>query len=164
MAGIFRRAAKPDSVLLLERGHGSSLAWGVTPGGDAVIATLDALVVGGSPPTALPWHLIDKAAWEPPVFTIRFREGGAAAGAMRLELAEAGKLPPVVRERVTRSVVISQRVAIRGENGAVVAARRDPAGRVHWTVTFDPGLDAGDPELQRVAREALAELRRSYGA
>jgi hypothetical protein len=81
-----------------------------------------------------------------------------------LVLGEPGKLPPVVRERVTKSVVISRRVPMEGELGAVLAARRDAAGAVSWTVTFDAGLDAADPVLQQRARRELVELRRSYGA
>lgn len=157
-----KAAQRPQAVQDLESAHGRTLAWGTTTDGQPVIATIAGLVVGD---TLLPWHLIDKAVWEPPAFTLRYRDAQTgAARRSQLHLATVGTLPPVVRERITRSVVVSRRVALQGEAGAVLAARRDPAGNVSWTVTVDPGLDAGDPQLQQRAREALAQLRQSYGA
>ena len=166
MSPLFRSksAAKAEDVKRLESDHGPALAWGATAAGDPVIATVSCLVIGGQSPHAIPWHLIDKATWNPPSFDLRYRSAAGAPRTLRVELDSVGKLPPVVRERVTKSVVISRRLPLEGESGAVVAARRDPSGTVHWTVTFDPGLDATDPVLQQRAREALAELRRSYGA
>lgn len=161
----FRRRdrQRPVPVQELEALHGRALAWGTTAAGEPVIATIDALVLSGG--TILPWHLVDKAGWRPPVFTIRYRDPGTGSPRrMQIELASHGELPPVVRERVTRSVVISRRVALQGDLGAVVAARRDPTGAVTWTVSFDPGLDAADPQLQQAARDALSQLRQSYGA
>jgi hypothetical protein len=167
MSPLWRPKArsKPEQVVEAESEHGVALAWGTTEAGDPVIATLSALVVLGAEPLELPWHLIDKAAWNPPAFDLRYRPtAGGAPRALRLELGTPGTLPPVVRERVTKSVVISRRVPMEGELGAVLAARRDAAGAVSWTVTFDAGLDAADPVLQQRARRELVELRRSYGA
>lgn len=160
----FRRGAsqRPQPVQELESVHGRALAWGTTQDGEPVIATIDGLVIGDG--SIVSWHLVDKAVWEPPLFTLRHREAQSGAPRrLQVHLAVHGQLPPVVRERVTRSVVISRRVPLQGELGAVLAARRDTTGNVSWTVTFDPGLDARDPQLQQQAREALGELRQSYG-
>lgn len=160
-----RTRQRPQPVQDLQAGHGRVLAWGTTTSDEPVIATVEALVIGGEAPLRLPWHLVDKAVWAPPAFDIRYRdERTKAPRRLRVELTDRGDLPPVVRERVTRSVVISRRVALEGDLGAVLAARRDEQGAIGWTVTFDPGLDARDPHLQQLAREALAELRDSYGA
>jgi hypothetical protein len=32
-----------------------------------------------------------------------------------------------------------------------------------WTVTFDPGIDPKDPDMQQRARTAMAELRATLG-
>ena len=77
-------------------------------------------------------------------------------------LDEPGSLPTVVYERVTSSVVVSERVALRGELGARIVARRAGDG-LRWTVTFDAGLDPRDPVLRAEADEALAELRATLG-
>ena len=60
-------------------------------------------------------------------------------------------------------MVASRRVALVGDSGAILAARRDNAGNVTWTVVFDAGLDPADPRLQERARVALAEMRQSLG-
>ena len=131
-----------------------------------VLAAQDALVISSQDaPLVIAWHAVDVGLWQPPEFSIRYRD--LATGAVRmlkLSLAEAGDLPPVLRERVNRTVVVTRRVRLAGDLGAVMAARRDPAGEIAWTIVFDPGLDPRDPELQAAARESLAQLRRSIGA
>ncbi len=160
-----RGEERPARAADLEAEFGRAAAWGETPNGGAVIATKDGLIIEGDPPTVLPWHCIDQAVWEEPAFAIRHRDPVSGSSArLRLELARPGKLPPVVRDRVTRSVLVSRRVPLVGELGAVLAARRDSKGAVNWTVVFDPGLDPADPELQQRARDALEDLRRSLGA
>ena len=130
-----------------------------------MLATRTALVIGGDPPTVLPWHCIDRASWESPTFSLTYRDPDSGASqVLQLELAERGDLPRAVRDRVTRSVVLSRRVELSEGAGAVVAARRDDSGAVSWTVVFDPGLDPTDPQLQQQARLALQDLRQSLGA
>ena len=157
------RPGKPEDVAQREAVHGRALAWGRTEQANAVIATATGLVIAGEPDQVLPWHLIDHAAWEPPDLAGRSRDAQGVAGSARITLAEHGELPPVIRQRVTRSVVASRRVLLVGDAGAVLAARRDHAGTISWTVVFDAGLDPRDPHLQQAARDALAEFRRSLG-
>ncbi len=159
-----RRAPMPDDVRALQEEYGSALGWGRARGGAPVVGTMAALVVGADPPQVLPWHLVDRALWEPPTMIVHFREArSGVARTLRLELEEHGELPPVIRTRVTRSVVTSRRVALPGDAGAVLAARRDAEGSVTWTVVFDAGVDPSDPDLQQAAREALEEFRQSLG-
>ena len=78
--------------------------------------------------------------------------------------ADLGRLPEVVRERVTASIVIQHHVELVGERGARLLARRVPGTTdLRWSVVFDAGLDPADPELRRRADEALAVLRTSLG-
>jgi hypothetical protein len=87
---------------------------------------------------------------------------GARPAHRRVVLAEAGTLATVVYERVTSSVVVSERVLLRGDLGARIVARRAGDG-LRWTVTFDAGLDARDPALRAEADAALTELRSTLG-
>jgi hypothetical protein len=162
MKGLWSRPAPPPAeVVALAGAHGGALAWGGTTAGEPVVAARQALLLGAEP---VPWHLIDHAAWEPPVLSVRYRDAGSGrTRQVRWELATHGELPPVIRQGVTRTVVTSRRVALEGELGAVLAARRDPAGKVSWTVVFDAGLDPADPGLQARARAELAALRETLG-
>ena len=158
------RRTLPADIAALQQDHGKVLAWGRTDTGGIIIATAAALVIDAEPGRTLPWDRIDRASWEPPQLRLEFRDPDSGAPErMGLVLAEHGELPPVIHQRVTRSVVTSRRVELPGGVGAVLAARRNGKGAVTWTVVFDAGADPGDPELQRAAREALTQFRESLG-
>ncbi len=140
------------------------LAWArVTPGGIAV-ATDAALYLPIGDTVRLAWDLIAKATFsEAAVLVVEGRPDPQARDrAWRVVLTEPGALPTVVYERVTSSVVVSERVDLRGELGARIVARRVGEG-LRWTVTFDAGLDPRDPQLRAEVDEALAELRATLG-
>jgi len=152
------------------------LAWSrVSPGGVAVatdaalylpVGGSEARQVGQAAPVGLrlAWDLITKATFsDAAVLVVEGRpEARARDRAWRVVLEEPGALPTVVYERVTSSVVVSERVALRGELGARIVARRVGDG-LRWTVTFDAGLDSRDPALRQEADAALAELRATLG-
>ena len=160
--GLLRRT--PAEVQEIVPSGERVLAWSrVTPGGVAV-ATDAALYLPIDGTLRLAWDLIAKATFsDAAVLVVEGRpEPRARDRAWRVVLDEPGSLPTVVYERVTSSVVVSERVALRGELGARIVARRAGDG-LRWTVTFDAGLDPGDPVLRAEADEALAELRATLG-
>ena len=141
-----------------------ALAWAsVQPAGFAV-ATDAALYLPIEGTVRLAWDLIAKATFsDAAVLVVEGRpEPRARDRAWRVVLDDPGALPTVVYERVTSSVVVSERVLLRGELGARIVARRAGEG-LRWTVTFDAGLDPRDPALRAEADEALAELRATLG-
>ena len=140
------------------------LAWAtVQPAGYAVATDVALyLPVGGH--LRLVWDLVSKATFsDEAVLVVEARpEPRARDRSWRVVLDDPGALPTVVYERVTSSVVVSERVELRGELGARIVARRAGEG-LRWTVTFDPGLDPSDPALRAEADAALAELRSTLG-
>lgn len=172
--GLLRRT--PAEVREMVPAGERVLAWArVSPGGLAVatdtalylpIDGAEARRVGQAAPVGLrlAWDLIAKATFsEAAVLVVEGRpEPRARDRAWRVVLEEPGALPTVVYERVTSSVVVSERVTLRGDLGARIVARRAGEG-LRWTVTFDTGLDAQDPALRAEADEALAELRATLG-
>ncbi|MBK9740539.1 MAG: hypothetical protein IPO93_13745 [Actinobacteria bacterium] len=81
-----------------------------------------------------------------------------------MRVDQARDLPAAVRDRVTASVVISDRVALgEGAKALLVARRGSDDGEIRWSVVFDAGLDPRDPTLRAAADEALAQLRDSLG-
>ena len=143
------------------------IAWGSTPNGDEtayVVGTdraLYAVALGGR--TA--WSRISKATWEEPVLSVTILDdAGRPRRPLRLRVEESNDLPAAVYDRVTASVVVSERVELRpGAKALLVARKGSDSGEISWTVVFDAGLDPRDPELRRAADSALADLRGSLG-
>ncbi len=171
MAGLRGIGARtPAEVRAAIAGGERILAWtpmrGAPPG--AYLAATDAaLYVVGGPVhgvVRLPWDLVTKATWtDEAVLVVEGRPGrDESEEVWHLAPEDLQRLPTVVYERVTSNVVVSERVALEGELGVRIVARRS-GDDMRWTVTFDPGLDPQDPDLRRRAEEALADLRSTLG-
>lgn len=136
------------------------LAAAPLPAGEWVVATDRSLRVAGE---ELAWTSIVHAAWEreDDVLVIETVAGdGVAAGRRRLLLDAPGDVPVVVRERVMASIVVSQRVPLRGEAGVRVVARRVPGSEaVFWQVVLDEGLDPRDATLRPAIEAALETVQ-----
>ena len=139
------------------------LAWGRDRSGAPTVVTTAALYLPDrSGYRRLPFDQIATAAWAEDVLEVVLV--GTAHETFRVGLDEPGEVPPVVRERVTSSIVLSEHVPLEGPLGALITARR-VTGRdgLRWSVVFDPGLDPADQELRRRADAAIADLRSSRG-
>ena len=163
MALLRRRSEAPEPVRELLPSDERLLAWGSTPGGAFVVASNRALYlpdVGGA--TRVPYETVQTASWDDPVLNVVLVGEDGRHRLVRLE--ETGDLPAVVRERVTSTVLVTERVALSGAAGALVIARRPPeSDDVLWQVIFDAGLDAGDQRLRADAADAVARVRASTG-
>ena len=143
------------------------LAWTYDRGGAVVVASTLAVYVpdpdAAGEPARLPYEQVASASWDEPVLDV------VTVGPRRrrfvLELDEPGRVPVIVRDRVTASIVVSERVPLVGTLGARVTARRAPAGdpEVTWNVVFDAGLDPADPALRAAADAAIETLRAATG-
>lgn len=166
MSGFLRR--RRDSLADAEVAPGERVvAHARTPSGAPVVVTVQALYLPqrSGEVRRVVWERVDLAAWEPPVLEVL--EAGTSVPA-RVLLEEAGRVPEAVRERVTASIVVSERVVLGegpdGELGARITGRRLPEGTdLAWTVTFDRGLDPADPGLRAAADRELARMRAWYG-
>ena len=140
----------------VKRRAGRPLAWAPVAG-DWIVATAEHLYLPHQEPIG--WEQVVRAAWDDPVLEVQLAEGP-----YRLVIERPGNIPQVVNERVKASVVVQHHVPLRGEKGVRIVARRRPgSSEVTWRVTFDPGLDHGDPQLREQADEALRDLRATLG-
>ena len=157
---------RPPDAVRARAGRDRVLAW-VPSGDSSIVATERVLLLpAGSTPERIPWDLVLRVLWHEHTVEVTSQDvAGAPAVVHRVAYAGApGSLPEAVRERVNASIVVIRHVELRGEQGARLVARRDPAdSALRWSVVFDPGLDARDPELRRAADEALGVLRSSLG-
>jgi hypothetical protein len=80
-------------------------------------------------------------------------------------LPDPGPLLPMVRERVTASVLLQRRVEVSGRRGLTIVARRAPrgTGEVVWAYELDPGLEPDDSAVRRAAEEALRDAMAEIG-
>ena len=142
------------------------LAFGVDPDGRAVVGTDRGLLLQRTPPqySRVLWHEIDRASFADDLLTVQLPvEPGGDPSRLRIRLAVTGRLPEVVRDRVTASVVLDQHVPLRGREGVRVVARRRPDGDVlQWGFVVDEGLVLTADEMAS-AQVAVGEIRAEYG-
>lgn len=133
--------------------------------GSWVAATQRALLLPGR---RVDWPTVAHAEWsdEDRVLTVdRMGTAGGMPEHVRLALDEPGRLPEVLRERVTTSIVASRHIVVAGRAGVRVVARRVPgADELVWQVVVDRELDPGDARVQAAGETGISELRRELGA
>jgi len=170
--GLFRRERPPREVLALLDAEERAVGWAdLADGGVALANPLGLWLPDEEGYRRIPWHLVDKAAWDPPrlVLTVA-AEGGPVGDAtalveaapLALPLVTPRDLPGQVRERVTRSVRHSSHHAVAPQGGVWVVARR-VAGRdgLAWQVRFDPETDPDDPLVREQVTGLLAAARQA---
>jgi hypothetical protein len=137
--------------------------------GTWLVGTRAALVlVDGDAVRVLPWESIEHADWDADTMRLRVQaiaDFGLPVVVSSFELTDPGLLPDLVRERVTASIVVQQRVDLAQRRGFTVVGRRSPVGDgpVTWAFELDPGVDPDDPEVRATAETALGEAQRSIG-
>ena len=157
-----RRDRLPDEVrdaLPTEPGE-RVLAAGRTTDGTWVVATDRALIDSGR---RTPWTDVVHAQWydEEQVLAMDLLPGGEPS--YRLILADPGRVPETVHERVMASIVVSRRVALPGGGARLVARRGEGSGETVWQVVADEGVDLADPAVRDRVDAALADLQAELG-
>ena len=157
-----RRDRLPDEVrdaLPTEPGE-RVLTTGRAADGTWVVATDRALIDGAR---RTPWTDVVHAQWydEEHVLDVNLLPGDEPS--YRLAIAEPGRVPETVHERVMASIVLSRRVALPGGGARVVARRGDGSEETVWQVVADDGVDLADPAVRDRVDAALAELQAELG-
>jgi hypothetical protein len=118
--------------------------------------------------TRIPWEQVERADWDRDSERLRVMEVGEF-GQVRPQhtfaIEDPDQLLPLVRERVTASVVLQRRVVLSGRTGFFVIARRSPSGtgEITWAYEFDPGVDPDDPEVRAAAEQSLQVAAEELG-
>ncbi len=159
------RFALPSDVaarLPLARGE-RPLAWALGAGETWYVGTARALhLPEGDTFRTVAWEEIERADWhsETDVLAIVEVSGwGEPERRIEIPVEQPGQLLELLRERVTKSVVINVYAAVRGRRGLSVIGRRSPSGdgQVTWAYVLAAGLDPDDPDVLHVASRTLAE-------
>ena len=127
-------------------------------------------VVGadGALELSLPWEEVQRADWDLETSTLHVvgvEEYGRPVTPYSFVLDEPGPVLPLIRERVTASVLLQRRVDLARRRGFSVIGRRAPTGRgeVTWAFEFDAGVDPDDPAVMTAAEDALREAKEAVG-
>ena len=157
-----RRDRLPDEIraaLPTERGE-RVLTAGRATDNTWVVATDRALIDGAR---RTPWTDVVHAQWydEEKVLEVDLLPGDEPS--YLLTLAEPGRVPETVHERVMASIVLSRRVALPGGGGRLVARRGVGSGETVWQVVVDDGVDLADPTVRDRVDAALADLQAELG-
>ncbi|MGA8846983.1 MAG: hypothetical protein WB471_10255 [Nocardioides sp.] len=142
------------------------LAWATTTEDAVIGGTRDALYLGDA--ERIPWEGIEAADWDNETSVLVVSEVGSWGKPRpehHLTISEPGRLLELVRERVTASVVLQRHVAIEGQRGVRVIARRAPgvASDISWVYEYDEGINPEDHVVRLAAAQALAGARVDLG-
>jgi hypothetical protein len=158
-----RRATLPDDARAdLDLFPGERvLAIGRSPDEGWVVATGLALV---SADGRTPWTDVAHAQWYDGESVLAIEQVPGAGAARRIHLAEPGRVPETVHERVMASIVLSRRVPLStGGSVRIVARRADQTSDTVWQVVPEAGTDLTAAGVQEAADEAVAALAAELG-
>ncbi len=147
------------------------LAWASDDEGRWYVGTDRALhLPEGEGYRVLPWEQVERAGWQQDagrLVVVEVADWGDREVQTEISVADPGRLPELLQERVTKSVVSTSYTPLEGRQGLTVVARRSPtgAGPIAWSYVLSRGLDPADPEIAALASRARevaeAELRGS---
>ena len=133
--------------------------------GVVLAGTRDALYLGL---TRVPWEQVEAADWDRDTDVFRVSVvgmWGQEKVSHTFGLTTPGRVPELVRERVTASVVLQRHVPLAGRRGVRVIGRRPPRGTggIEWFFEYDEGVDPADPAVREASAAALAAARADVG-
>jgi hypothetical protein len=159
-----RRLALPADVaarLRLEPGE-RPLAWALGTGSHWYVGTDRALHLDEDGEfRRVPYEEVERADWQSEdsrLVVVEVASWGEPERRTRISVEQPGHLLELLRERVTKSVVINMYAPVHGRRGLSVIGRRSPAadGQVTWSYLLATGLDPDDPAVLEVAARTLS--------
>jgi hypothetical protein len=139
------------------------LAWAQALDGRFVVGTSDALHLGDD--LRIAWERVATASWaDGSLEVVASLAPGEPMTRFVADFDEPGRIPEVVHDRVTSTIVVQRRVAADGIASGMIVARRPPGSTdVRWTMVFDPGYDPNDPVVAQWADALVEQMRIETG-
>lgn len=141
------------------------LAWSrLTAGRGYAVATREGLRIL-TPRGALirrPWTEVRHAAWDPQSGALAISWVGSRQ-TTPLEIDDPSRLPDVVHQRVSESVLLATEVVVPGGRRVWVALRRSHDGTLSTQAVPPVGLDLQSPAVASAIRRAVQALRDEAG-
>lgn len=156
---IFKNAQSIPAELtgLLERRE-RVLAWSEHNGGLIAATTLGIISTDAHESKRIPWTSTLSAKWEDPLLTIALVPDMATVAWI---LAEPGRLPVAIRDRVTNMVVVDRLRRFNDQEVRFIAHRVD--GGIEWLTIAQDLSWANSPVGQASIESELVQLRSTLG-
>jgi hypothetical protein len=139
------------------------LAWAAYRDGLIAVTDNNFVDTGELNPTLIPWSIALQARWEPPMLTLVTQvDSQSVAATQTWTLAEPGKIPSSVRDRVTHTVVVDKAYNLPNAGNVRFVARRDGES-VTWITVVDDLAPTQSAAGARDVAAALSELKSIFG-
>lgn len=143
------------------------LAWAAAVNGFAIGSPALLSFTRGDGWAHVGWHEVERGGWNSEQGALNwtlYAEPGAARPSGSVELIDPGRLPELFRERVAATIAFEQFVAVAGDRGVIISARRDlrDGGDVTWHSTLTRGLSWQVDGVRAAADDAVTRLRTEY--
>ncbi len=108
------------------------------------------------------WHEMERGGWDVETRRLSWLRYDGAEGSVGL--GEPGRVPELFRERVAASIAVQKFVALAGERGVTITARRDlgDESEITWHSSLTRGLTWQTEGVRDAVDRAVAELRTEY--
>lgn len=168
--GLFDRGRLPADVRAslhqhLSGGTGAPprvLAWAQTSDG-VLVGLPDRMALLGPEAvwTSVAWHHVQSASWDDAGRVFVWRGVERSHILHSVEIADPGRLPEVVRERVEQTFVARQTVELAEGVRGTLTGRRPAAGDgpVEWSVIAARGVDLRRPQVADAVRRVVERAR-----
>ncbi len=164
---MLRRSAKPWRDEVEMDRHEKVLGSARSPAGWVVATTHALWLPDRTGMSRLGWESIDNASWDRDTAALEVLQAaqmGSRPRRWHLRMDDDRDLLLVIKERIRSTVVATRQVALDGDRGVMVVARRPPGSdRFTWAVSVDPGIDVDDSGVRAQIEDALAGLQADLG-
>ncbi len=161
-----RTTLPPDVVERLRLATGDRVLAAAPFDGGHLVATRYGLweLPAEADPTFLHWDEVDRADWHEGRFTVVLTPAEGEARSRGYPVTAPGRMPEVVRDRVTASIVVNNPHRLSGGGTVrVLARRREGEDGLRWLLAFERAADARDAARRAEAEGYLAQARESVG-
>jgi len=166
LLGRHRREPLPEEAkrALGLHAHEKVLAWSSLTGHGYAVATPEGLRILTPRGVVVrrAWTDVYRAAWEADSGALAILWVGSRQPTP-LEIEDPSRLPDVVHQRVTNSVVLATEVVVPGGRRVWIALRKAQDGTLLTQAVPPPGVSLDDPPVAAVIRRALQALREEAG-
>jgi hypothetical protein len=166
LIGRTRREPLPEDVarVLDVQPHDRVLAWSRLTGRGYAVATREGLRILTPRGVVIrrPWTDVRYAAWEARSGALAISWVGTRQ-TTPLEIEDPSRLPDVVHQRVSDSVVLATEVIVPGGRRVWVALRKAHDGTLSTQAVPPPGVDLDLPPIAAVVQRAMKALRAEAG-
>ena len=143
-----------DLAALVQKGS-RLIDWAPSTTGFVGVTLENLIVVDSQSGFTIPWSKTIRAQWTPPILTVTVEKPtGAEMTDISWSLPVAGRVPELVRDRIT-SVVVIDHIRVIPDVGRVRFVARRIGRDIQWSAFTDQDLSSEQQELVALTKEQV---------